>query len=955
MDGERALYTRQNDHDPSGIIENLSDHISLYGPKCKYAIRGAPIPKFPSSMFGWIPQVFRTDIDDVLRASGTDAAVFLCFLQMMRWLFTVLAVLLCVVLVPVDIVYNVQHSRDTQKKGASLHDTTQPHTDDLLMDVTINDVDGSLLWAHVALSYLATLVALAFVYLYYKKVIQLRQAFFASPAYESNYYSRALMITEVPKAYQVDESFTQALNSLSIPYPFSETQLGYSMHNLPMLCEEQHTLVVKLESYLNTYVQSKRKRRPRARIDGHCFNIFGGQVVDAIDYYGEKLRHVEDEIVRVRSDTTVGEPMSYGFASLAAVPYAHAVARTFKNKRARGLRIRLACSPHDIIWKNLSMGKAERIRTAALGRAYLVLLFLADLIPLLVAAAISNLNSLAVSVPFLRSWEQANQFSFAAVSGILPALISGGVALFIPHAMRSIAIFRGVRTRESRYVALVSQYFGFLMLAQFLFFSLISVILDVAVFVLTQAHRHKSVGAIFSDLVPTILRRIEYRFTGEFGYWLTIVALKAYYQIFELAQVSRLFFVWVHKHFKKRTYRELWLFAKPPSFNYWIQYAELLFVASIGMIYAPLAPILLAFVAAVFWIASFVYKYQFVYVYVSKTEMGGRLWSIVVNRFLIVLGFMQVIIGIAVGFKQSWVKAVACVPPVLFVIAFRLYCHFQLEPKFLWYDPAPMELARLQTPIKGSDKERLARQFGHPFLHDPLWTPVVYSDMLLASRSAYTGRVQSDYDFIEQHRTARKKYSRSDSSASSPAFLPPCSSDAQFIASVPASIFGADASGDARSDTFELWHESKGTAPAHSDETVDMYPMSEYYKEWNDSVPGLAGPTQQDESAYPMPQFMRDALHRPYQQVSPGHHVAQRDFAESRALPNDNRAVSSCSSLHDEHDPYLAFPHEPTSTAGSDIISLYGAESAGHSFLHCPMDTPYDSRGSAGDKQPVLF
>ena len=46
-------------------------------------------------------------------------------------------------------------------------------------------------------------------------------------------------------------------------------------------------------------------------------------------------------------------------------------------------------------------------------------------------------------------------------------------------------------------------------------------------------------------------------------------------------------------------------------------------MAAVGLLFAPLAPLVVVAAAVVFWISSFVYKYQLMFVFVSKVESGG--------------------------------------------------------------------------------------------------------------------------------------------------------------------------------------------------------------------------------------------------------------------------------------------------------------------------------------------
>ena len=49
----------------------------------------------------------------------------------------------------------------------------------------------------------------------------------------------------------------------------------------------------------------------------------------------------------------------------------------------------------------------------------------------------------------------------------------------------------------------------------------------------------------------------------------------------------------------------------------------MLFMAAVGLFFAPLAPLVAVAAAVIFWTSSWVYKYQLMFVFVSKTESGG--------------------------------------------------------------------------------------------------------------------------------------------------------------------------------------------------------------------------------------------------------------------------------------------------------------------------------------------
>lgn len=49
----------------------------------------------------------------------------------------------------------------------------------------------------------------------------------------------------------------------------------------------------------------------------------------------------------------------------------------------------------------------------------------------------------------------------------------------------------------------------------------------------------------------------------------------------------------------------------------------MLFMATVALMYTPLAPLVPVGAAAVFWISGIVYKYQLMFVFTTKVESGG--------------------------------------------------------------------------------------------------------------------------------------------------------------------------------------------------------------------------------------------------------------------------------------------------------------------------------------------
>jgi calcium permeable stress-gated cation channel len=74
-----------------------------------------------------------------------------------------------------------------------------------------------------------------------------------------------------------------------------------------------------------------------------------GQKRDAIEYYTGQLQRTESAITTYRAQIDTRKAENYGFASMAAVPYAHVVARLLEGRKFKGTIVGLAPNPKDIV------------------------------------------------------------------------------------------------------------------------------------------------------------------------------------------------------------------------------------------------------------------------------------------------------------------------------------------------------------------------------------------------------------------------------------------------------------------------------------------------------------------------------------------------------------------------------------------------------------------------------
>ncbi|KAL1745047.1 hypothetical protein HDZ31DRAFT_37333 [Schizophyllum fasciatum] len=704
----------------------------IYEPKVKYHVGNKPPPRISNSLFGWLPPLVHTKEPELMDKVGLDAVTFLRFLRLMRWLFTGIAVLGCGILIPINVYYNLKHVDKNDR--------------DVLSMLTIRDVSGNILFAHVAVTYLITLLIIGCVYVHWREMVRLRHAWFHSEEYQQAFYARTLAVRNVPKKLQSDEGLRAIFESVKVPYPTTSVHIGRKVGKLPELIELHNDTVRQLEEYLVRYLKGGKmgKKRPTIRIGG--FMGMGGKKLDAIDYYSDKLRRMEGAIQEYRRQIDTRKAENYGFASMAAVPYAHVVAKLLADKHPRGTDIALAPNPKDIVWRNMNMTDGERARKSMIGTTILVIVCFFNTVPLFVISILANLSSvseLTSWVPFLERWQSESEGSFNFVSGVLPPTVSALFGFFLPIMMRKLTRYMGALTHSRLDRAVVARYYAFLVISQLVIFTLIGVIFNCVKEIVRQVGK-KSFSEIIHNL-DTLPDTINRTYIDQSSYWLTYFPLRGFLVLFDLAQVINLVWLSFKTHVFGRTPRDIREWTQPPEFQYAIYYSNSLFMGAVALVFAPLAPLVALAAAIVFWMSSIVQKYQLMFVFVSKVESGGRLWNVVINRLLFTVLLMQAMMTLTIGLQTGWstFEWTSTLPPILFIFIFKLYLNRTFVHKFKHYEPTPDELrlAKVHSERADTKGNRLEKRFGHPALHTELFTPMLHKNMMPLLGQVYGGKM----------------------------------------------------------------------------------------------------------------------------------------------------------------------------------------------------------------------
>ncbi|BGP43319.1 hypothetical protein JCM10450v2_007469 [Rhodotorula kratochvilovae] len=698
----------------------------VYQPKVKYAADEKRPPKIGKGLLDWVAPVLKTGEQDMLATIGLDSVTYLRFLRMCRNMFLCIAALTCAILIPINVTYNLKYVNSGDRN--------------YLLMLTMSKVRGNWLWAHVVGTYLLTVIAFFFIWRNYDAIVKLRWQWFRSPAYQDTLYARSLMITHVNKKFQTDAGLQGLLASLNIPYPTTAVHIGRRVGALPALIKKHNETVMELEEVLTRYFKKPEKMgaRPTKRIGG--WMGLGGQKVDAVDYLTEKIKRLEERVELARQQIHERKAENYGFASFESVPYAHIVAKTLRGKRRHNAQFELAPQPSDLIWQNLTMGNAARGKNKFFGGVLLVLLCGFYTIPLVAVALLANLAALSAYVGFIDNWVNNYPWLFSAFIGIVPPVLTLLLQMILPMIIRWIASLQGATTHSQSDRIVTARYSAFLFITQFIIFSLLGVLVQIISQVVIEVQGQKSSHEILNYL-KTIPDKLQNTYMIQSNYWLTVFPLRGASACFDLAQIISLFLVWSKTHLFGRTPREIREATKPPFFDFPVYYSNSLLLVVVALVYAPIAPLVALFGVAAFAISYWVGKYNLLYVAVPRSETGGRLWNVAINRCLMALILMHLFMAVSIGLQTNWFYAIALAPPAISVPLFKILLDRKFQNRFRWYIPSDAELAQVHMHHADARKNRLQKRFGHDALSEPLYTPMLHKNVQHLLPTIYNGRI----------------------------------------------------------------------------------------------------------------------------------------------------------------------------------------------------------------------
>lgn len=684
---------------------------SLYAARKRQSSSAQELPELPDTLLGWMPVLYRVTEQQVLAAAGLDAYVFLAFFKMSIRLFGLMFLITCAILAPINkhyvwlptfgdpedpnqpsfllqTAFGVPSSRLNARMVADGDDKELPET--------------SYLWAYLVFTYFFTGMALYFMTSETKKIIKVRQDYLGS---QSTITDRTIKLSGIPSELRSVEKLKELLEKLEIGKVENIT-ICRNWHTLDRMMDQRASTLRRLEEAWTVHVgrsQSKRlgiaepgsngSHSGEASSDREDDNLLGGshitaydqprpttrmwygvlnlqsKKVDAIDYYEEQLRKLDEKIVAARKKEYTPTPLA--FVTMDSIPACQMAVQALLDPSPMQLLAKLAPAPTDIVWQNTYLPRSSRMARSWTITIFILVLTIFWLIPVAALAGLTDLCSIKQVWPQLAIYLESHVILKSLVQTGLPTIVVSLLNIAVPFLYDYLANMQGMISQGDVELSVISKNYFFTFFNVFIVFTVFG---TAASFWQTLQDSLKDTTIIAFNLARSVQKLAVF--------YINFILLQGVgllpFRLLEFGSVA-LYPIMLMGSKTPRDYAEL---VQPPLFKYgfYLPSAILVYVLCIVYSILPAGYMILFFGLIYFVFGYYTYKYQLLYAMDHPQHATGGAWPMTCYRIMIGMGVFQLVMAGIIALQNAFYPAALVVPLLMFTVWYSYYFARTYEP-----------------------------------------------------------------------------------------------------------------------------------------------------------------------------------------------------------------------------------------------------------------------------------
>ncbi|ROV92993.1 hypothetical protein VMCG_09028 [Cytospora schulzeri] len=669
---------------------------SLYAARRRQFGPSIGLPVLPDSFFGWIPALYKISEEQVLASAGLDAFVFLQFFRLSIKLFAILFFFAAAVLEPINRRFIPDGSVPKQPQRGPDDDNSWNY-------------NMGYLWAYLIFTYFFTLLTIHLVNKETFKVIKIRQDYLGT---QSTITDRTFKLSGMPLELRDEGKIKELVERLEIGNVKSVT-LCRNWKELDDLVAQRAGILRKLEETWSVFLGQRptnfvgqrhrpismrndeeaivdeeageetsllsanedaphhqwiERPRPQTRIWYGPFRL-RYKTADAIDYYEEKLRRIDEQIYSARKKEYPA--VDQAFVTMDSIAACQMATQALIDPRPGQLLTKQAPAPSDVVWRNTyATRNSRRIKAWAI-TIFITILTVVWLIPVATIAGLLSLCTIGKVFPDLAAFLDEHGVIKALVQTGLPTAVVSLLNVAVPFFYDYLSNNQGMLSQGEVELSVVSKNF---------FFTFFNIFLVFTVF----GTASKVWTVLKSSLKDTtyIAQQLAQQIQNLNVFYLNFIMLQGLGLFpFRLLEFGA---IWLYplNRLGAKTPRDFTKLTIPPTFSYGFYLPTALLVFILCMVYSvlPKGYVVLAVGVVYFTLGYFTYKYQLLYAMDQPQHATGGAWRIICYRMVLGLVVFQVTMAGYLVLQLAFFASLLVVPLLMGTVWYSYYWRRQFEP-----------------------------------------------------------------------------------------------------------------------------------------------------------------------------------------------------------------------------------------------------------------------------------
>ena len=344
--------------------------------------------------------------------------------------------------------------------------------------------ETSYLWAYLVFTYVFTGLTVYFMRSQTLRIIKVRQEYLGS---QETVTDRTIKLSGIPRDLRSEETLKATIENLNLgnvesiticrdwktlddmvaqrAYVLRKLEEAWTVHfgrqDIGILSRSRNVLANQNESGNNSsenQQEESSKPRPTTRI-WYGFMSLQSKKVDAIDYYQEQLRVLDDKIVAARKKEY--NSTAIAFVTMESIQRCQALVQMVIDGKAGQLLAKQAPAPSDVVWRNTYLSRSSRMFRSWSITSFIFVLSVFWLIPVLLLTGLFDLCSIRQVWPSLADLLERHDIIKALVQTGLPTLVFSLLNVAVPFLYDYLANKQGMISQGDVELSVISKNFLF--------------------------------------------------------------------------------------------------------------------------------------------------------------------------------------------------------------------------------------------------------------------------------------------------------------------------------------------------------------------------------------------------------------------------------------------------------------------------------------------------------------